>query len=277
MRDHIESASISKVLSWTAVAFLALFPVLAVNATSSGMRLGWIFILTMFIVLGLSAHSRTKSNAELRSQARLLEKSSYARRYRPVITGIMLSTLVAAEVLAITATYAAPERPLIWHGTTLIAQWGEAIFPIVGKYATQIKPSLAPQILFKAQAVTTLFLVAGAVMFLIYVPYLIFMPRRDTRVIERMTKSMGYGISPTMNLLMLPLGVLVGAALFSGWLEFSSDPESVSRKRQFIMAVNYVQDDLALIVAGFIRIFGSFGAWLGALSCAITAISSDAE
>lgn len=84
--------------------------------------------------------------------------------------------------------------------------------------------------------------------------------------------------SPTsMLFILVPFGILGGFALFLGWFEFNPDPAYLTHKKCFMKAACYVADDLLLIATGFIRIFGSYGFWLGALMVAIRASASDTE
>lgn len=264
---------------WAAAAFLAVFPLLAVNSTSGGMRFAWIGILAMGGFIGFMAHMREQSDAELHKYAELQRKAPYVRRYRPVVLAIILCTLLGAELLSVAATYATPDRPLLWHGTLRIAEWGTSIFPLIGKYATQMTPPLDTQTLHKTQAVSTLFLAAGALSSIALVPYLIGMPHEQTLVAHRMAEQMQPGrrllSSPgAMLLILVPFSILCGLAFFLGWLEFESVSDNTRFRDCMVAAACYAHDDLMLIASGFLRIFASYGFWLAGLVFVITAAAT---
>lgn len=280
MPDRVQNTSCWKFLLWTAVAFLAIFPLFTVNSTSWGMRTIWISFVLMMVFVGLMAHLRTKSDPELERYAELQRNGPYVRRYRSLAFGVILITLLVAEILAVAATYATPDRPILWHGTELIAHWGEAIFPLVGKYATQMTPPLEPAVLFKVQAAATLFLSAGAVFFITFAPYFFCMPYDERQIQQRVQESASpsrFTSSISKLLVLLPIAILMGCAVFFGWFEFDSDAADLSRKKCLIEAACYSQDDLMLIAAGFLRIFGSYGFWLGGMIGAIQAFDAQTE
>ncbi len=281
MPDRVQNTSCWTSLLWTAVAFLAIFPPFAVNSTSWGMRAIWIGFLLTAAFLCFMAHLREQEDPELHKYAELQRNGPYVRRYRPLAFGVILITLLVVEIPAVAATYATPDRPILWHGTELIAQWGEAIFPLIPKYATQITPPLEPQALYKVQAVMTLFLLAGALIFTIYASYIFCMPHDETQIQQRVEQAMTpsrLASSPTaMLLILVPFGVFCGFAMFLGWFEFDPQPHYLTHKKCFMQAGCYVADDLLLIATGFARICGAYGFWLGAILFALRAFASDTE
>ncbi|MFZ5672042.1 MAG: hypothetical protein ACOZAM_03660 [Pseudomonadota bacterium] len=251
-----------------AVAFLAAFPVFAVNSTSSGMRMLWIGALLMLAFIGFVGHLQVKGDPEIQKYAELQRRGPYLKRYRPAVFAIVLGVLVVAELLAVAATYATPQNPLFLHVTKQIAAGGNEIFPLVGKYATQMTPPLAAEVLYKVQTVTTLFLTAGAIAFLAYAPYILCMPREEARAMQRLQERMRtskFASSPIVMLyILVPFGILVGFALFLGWFEFAPEPAYLTRKKCLMKAACYAADDLHLIAIGFIRMI-AYGSWLGVI------------
>lgn len=261
-------------------AFLAVFPLLAVNTTSWGMRIAWIGILAMGGFLGFMANLQEQTNPELHKYAEQQRRGPHVRRYRPVVIAVILSALLIAELLSVAATYATPDRRLLWHGTILIAQWGDSIFPLIGKYATRVTPPLDVQTLYETQAVTTLFLAAGAICFIALAPYLLFMPSQEIQAAHRMSMEMRpsrFMSSPSSMLIMMPFAIPAGLAIFLGWLEFGSTSGRGLTMDCLFSAACYVQDDLSLIASGFLRVFGSYGFWLGWVVIAVTAMTAETD
>lgn len=246
------------------------------------MRAAWVGGLLMGVFIGFAAHLREKSDPELHKYAELQRKGPYLRRYRPIVVGLILSALVVAEILAVAATHATPDRPVLWNGTMQIAEWGASVFPLAGKYATQITPPLDPQTLYKTQAVTTLFLLAGALNLITLAPYIICMPNEETVVMhkmsDRLSRSRFLSSSPaSMLLIMVPFGIIGGFTFFLGWLEFDSVPDHPRLGVCLIAATCYARDDLMLIANGFLRIFASYGFWLAAIMFLIRALTEETE
>lgn len=268
VQDQAGPTSATKYLSLSVTAFLATFPVFAVNSASSGMRMLWIGALLMLAFIGFIGHLQVKGDPEIQKYAALQQRGPYLKRYRPAVFAIILGVLAITELLAVAATYATPQRPLIWHTTMQIAAWGDAIFPLVGKYATRMTPPLAPDVLYKVQAVTTLFLTAGAIVFLAYAPYILCMPREEARTMQHLEDRMRpskFASSPIVMLyILVPFGILVGFALFLGWFEFAPEPTYLTRKKCLMKAACYAADDLHLIAIGFIRMI-AYASWLGAI------------
>lgn len=278
--DRMAPESIPRHVLWAATAFLSLFPLFAVNSTSWGMRIAWIGFLLMGVILGFIVHIGEQTNPELHKYAELQRKGPYVRRYRPIVFALTLGALLLAELLSVAATYATPDRPLLWHGTMLIAQGGDFIFPLIGKYATRVTPPFDVQTLYKIQTATTLFLAAGAFIFVILTPYLLFMPSEEIQVMHRMStavRSSRFPSSPTSMLIMTPFSILGCLAIFLGWMEFGSASRRSLTMDCLLSAACYIQDDLALIASGFLRIVGSYGFWLGGVVIATTAITADTE
>ncbi len=271
MSDQSQRVSYRSVILWAAITFLAIFPIFTVNSTTTGMRVTWISTLLIFGFLGVIVHIRTKDDVELQ------QKGPFVRRYRPVAASIILGALMIAEILAVAATYASQDRPLLWRSVRLISSIGDAIFPLVGKYATQMTPPLAIEVLYKVQAVTTLSLAAGALIFIILVPYFLFMPRDEAMVLQRIAARSGTNYSPTTKMLILPFAILAGFALFLGWFEFKPDPTYLTHKKCSMKAACYVGDDLRLIATGFFRIFGGYGFWLGAFMLVVQLAGAETD
>jgi hypothetical protein len=253
---------------WGLAACLAIFPLFTVNTTSWGMRLLWIGALAMGGFIGFMAHMREETDSELHKYAELQRKGPFVRRYRPIVIAIILGALLIAELLSVAATYATPDRPFLWHGTMLITQWGDSIFPLIGKYATRMTPPLDTETMYKTQAVTTLFLTAGALAFITYAPYVILMPHEETQVMHRVSDLTGphrFLSSPGMMLVTAPIAILLGLTLFFGWLEFSSASGHGRKEYCVLTAACYARDDLMLIASGFLRVFGSYGFWLAGI------------
>jgi hypothetical protein len=122
-----------------------------------------------------------------------------------------------ALILSVAATYAAPERPALWHMTILIAQFVSTLFPVVGKFATHMIPPLAPTILYKAQSVVTLSMLAGFAVTIATISLALFMPKSERRAARAVTERYGRRIrSPAMIWPCSPFVVFFGLALFFG-------------------------------------------------------------
>lgn len=281
MPDHDRNALAPKLLFGGTLAFLTIFPLFTVNTTSSGMRVVWISFLIMLAVIGVLAHLRTIDDPQLRADAERQYKSSYLRRYGRPLISFALGILLITEILAVAATYATPDRPLVWQVTQLIAGFGDALFPLIGKYATQMAPPLPPHVLYKVQTVMTLFLLAGAIIFIPSVLYYICIPHEDALIMQRMADKMRpsrLSSSPAAILFILvPFSILCGIAFFLGTFEFDPDPEYLTRKKCFMKATCYAFDDLFLIATGFMRVAASYGAWLAGIMLTIKAITAQTE
>lgn len=256
----------------TALAVLTILPVFAVNSTSTGMRVTW---LSTLLILGfgcLVVYLQTKDDPELQY------KGAYFYNRQPMITAIMVALLSMATILAIAATYATPERPLLWQACLFISSIGDAVFPLVGKYATRAVPPLPPQALTKVQTVTTLFLTVGAISVLLMVPHIVLMPQKDVLYLEKVETRMGSNRWLAKRpVILLPFAILAGFAFFLGWFEFDPQPDYLARRKCFMQAVCYAHDDLLLIATGYMRIFGSYGFWLAGLITLVRAAQHESE
>lgn len=260
MTDQPQKPSYTAPLYLAVLVLLAILPVLTVNSTSLTMRISWLSILLMLCFVGFTAYMRTKGKPDLP------QRGPYARRYGLLVFGTILGALLIAETLAVAATYATPERPLLWQTTMLISSIGDAVLPLIGKYATQMEPPLEPEVLYKVQTVTTLFLLAGAIIVIVFAPYTLCMPHEESLAIQKATARFTKDRSATTKLLIfVPFGIYCGLALFNGWFEFDPDPAYLTHKKCFMKAACYVHDDLLLLATGYMRILGSYGAWLGSL------------
>ena len=271
--DRTQPETIPRHVLWATATFLAIFPLIAVNSTSWGMRLLWIGFLAMGGFIGFMARMREQTDPELHKYAELQRKGPFVRRYRPIVIAMILGALLVAELLSVAATYATPDRPFLWHGTMLIAQWGDSIFPLIGKYATRMTPPLDTETLYKTQAVTTLFLSAGAVAFVVFAPYVILMPQEEARAAHRVSDMMDpYRFLPVPAMILAPIAILFGLTFFLGWLEFNG----YGRKSYCVFsAICYAQDDLMLIASGFLRVFGSYGFWLAGIIIAKKEVTAE--
>lgn len=276
--DRKEPESIPRHVLWAATAFLAIFPPLAVNTTSWGARIAWTCVLIMGGFLGFFVNVCEQSNPELHKYAELQRNGPYLRRYRPVVFALILGALLLAELLAVAVTYATPDKPLLSRTTIAIAQWGTSVFPLIGKYPTQMTSPLEAQTLFKTQAVMTLFLLAGALNFITLAPYILCMPHEETVVMHRMQNDLNsskfLSSSPSVIVALMPFSILMGLAFFLGWLDFRADSYRSLSFECLATAACYAQDDLMLIASGFLRIFASYGFWIGALVSMIGAIAT---
>jgi hypothetical protein len=202
---------------------------------------------------------QTKNDPRLKASEKV-----YIYNRRPMTVGIGLGVLLVAEILAVVATYATPDNELLWQFSTLISYLGEMVFPLIAKYATYIQPPLPPEVLYKTQAVMTLFLLGGAVWAILFIPYLISLSREDFRLLDKIQARRNSWLARN-PLLIVPFGILLGLACFLGWYDFDADPAYLSHSRCYFKAACYAHDDLLLIANGYFRIFGSYGFWLGSL------------
>ena len=255
--DQPQKPSYMTPLYLALLVLLAVLPVFTVNTTSLAMRVSWVSFLLICCFVGFTAHLRTKDDPKP------TQRGPYTSRYGPIVLGIILSALLIAEIVAVAATYATPERPLLWQATMLISSIGDAVFPLIGKYATRMEPPLPPEVLYKVQTVTTLFLLAGAIIVIVFAPYALCMPLEESLAIQKAAARFRKDRSATTKLLILaPFGIFCGFAPFLGWFEFDPDPAYVTHKKCFMKAACYVGDDLLLLATGYLRVFGSYGFWL---------------
>lgn len=206
------------------------------------MRVAWLSTLLILSFGSVMAYVKTQD------EPKLIYRGTYLR-HRPLTMGIILGALLIAEILAIAATYATPERPLLWQASLLLSSFGEIVFPLIGKYATRVTPPLQPEVLYKVQAVTTLFMLAGAVITIAILPHIILMSDSDQRFLEKVQSRVRGGSNwLTRNpLILVPFAVLIGFDLFFGWFEFDPDPAYLTHKKCLLKAACYAHDDLHLI------------------------------
>lgn len=224
----------------------------------------------MLFVFLLALIERARKDEEMHASGH------YRHRGRPIAGAVFVAAPVLALIFSVAATHAVPEDPALWQMTIFMANLGDTIFPVVGKFVTQISPPLAPVTLYKAQSIVTLFLLAGLAMSIAMVPMMLSMPREERRAIREAGERYGRKIrSPAMRWLCMALAAVFGLAVFMGWIGFPLEPIHMSGKRCLVIAACYVQNDLLLLVAAFFITFMSFGIWMGALSMLRDAIAGD--
>lgn len=254
---------------WVSFFLVAIFPAVGVNFASPAARLGWAIILSALFALTLAAHARASKDPVVQSAEQHI-------RRRPIARAILLVAPALTLILSVAATYALPERPLLWQVTRFFAQLGGTVFPIVGKFATHIAPPLAPAILYKAQSIVTLFMLTSLALAVSAITRNLMASSNERRAIRKMQERYGRKArSPVLRWLCIVLGTGFSLAVFFGWFGFSPEPKDMSGKRCLVTAACYVQDDILLLVGAFFDSFMSFIILAGVVVMLRNAIDND--
>jgi hypothetical protein len=261
---------------WLVGIFFTILPTIAVKSTSTASRSTWIIFVFGLLMTGLIANAAARKNSSLDP------KGPYVMRYRPYLLAFVAATLVLAEIVGIAVTYVAPEPTIIRYLALQISALGEGLFSVVGKFATQIDPPLAPEILLKAQTITTAFMIAAFLSTVAYAAYLIAMPTGERRALWKATDQyQRVPRSVEAALLFAAIGILFALSAFYGWFDFDPPKREFGvRSKCFMYAYCYVNDDLTLFVSALARSFASFGFGAAAMLMMWKAIGSrprDAE
>jgi hypothetical protein len=238
-----------------------LLPAWAVKSASQQSRMTWVgailflgFISTI-ATLALNASGKNPDT-----------QGPYVRRYRPPFLAAVSFSFLTAELLAIAITYSEPGVGIVGGLGVFLSKIGAALFPVVAKYATAIEPPLSPDALFRAQAIVSIFLLAGIPSSIAFAAYYLRMPESERLNLHAANPRKRP--SDGVVILLSVFAPLMAATVFFGWFEFDDEP--VTKAKECIMkAVCYTRGgDLLVIAAAFMKAVVFFAFPLGALMVA---------
>lgn len=175
--------------------------------------------------------------------------SPFARQHWSKFATAIALPLLVAELLAIVATRTAPGHNIVAEIVSAIAKLGAAVFPLVGKFATEMDPPLPPGLLIQAQAVFTVFLLASFIA-AAGVALLVFLLRPSPPSNDIWERPRSLDLSDLIGPL---FAVMLVASLF-GWSDFYKNGLNL-RGSGIFNAYQYLlsDNDLQLIGAAFAR------------------------
>lgn len=243
--------------AWIGVGVFAacLLPAWAVKSASQQSRMIWVGAVLFLAFLGLIGSLIQQASSRVGNAP-----VPYLFQKRSIGFAVGLSFLFA-ELSAIMITYADGDSGFVGKLGLLLSQTGTMLFPVVGRYATELSPSLSPQALLKTQGIVSAFLLAGLLSAVAILISLFRMSRAERRVIYEQNPQ----YPPSLIVVVaLPFGILMALSAYFGWGEFSGP----TADRCFIKATCYAYgNDLGLLAASIMKTMVVFGFPLGTLLC----------
>ena len=161
-----------------------------------------------------------------------------------------------AEFIAM--TYATPHSGFLGGIGDLLIAVGGLLFPVVRGYRSSVDPALSPEIVFRAQAIMTSFLLAGLIVFFAWLVVFATEPLSERR------RSISGVTSPQT----------LGAMIFAGWMALEAfigrvdfqRPASWDGKSCLFYAPCYTKDDIMIFFVASMKVFVIFGFAVGAVA-----------
>jgi hypothetical protein len=233
------------ILGLLAFALFAFLPVFTVNNTSPGVRTTWSLYAGMIVLLTLVAQFALKKNPATTVDG------PYVRHYRRYLLASVCLAFVAAEIISIALTYLTPDRPFLLQTATWLSTLGR-IFPVVGKYGTELSFPPGSTELIKTQGIISVTMLAGLVAAFSSIVYFCCMPRveRLNAYFMMESRSPSGRFSDGLMFLGVPFMLLICATALFGWGDFGARGLF---EKCVMHAACYVRDDLTLFAAGLMK------------------------
>jgi hypothetical protein len=241
------------------VLAFSLLPAWAVNSASQQSRMTWVGAVLFFAFGGAMASLASRAAPPSATQ----EPGPYVSRYRLPFQAVLGLSFLIAELFAIAVTYAEPGIGIGGGLGLYVSKLGATLFPVVAKYATAIEPPLSPDALFRAQAIVSIFMLAGIPSFIAFAAYFLGVPDSERRNLHAANPTK----SPSGTLVIFggAFVLFIGASAFFGWGEFDDEP--VTKAWGYILEAKcYARgDDLLIFAAALSKAAAVFGSPLAAL------------
>lgn len=242
--------------AWIGVGVFAacLLPAWAMKSVTQQSRVWWI-VAVFFFTLAATTFTLIQQTSG-RSSQRTPVPHVLHKPYVGLLVGL---AFLFAELNAIMFSHAEPGVGFFGKFGLILSQIGSLLFPVVGRYASELGSTISLQALFRTQAIVSIFLLAGVLSTAAIAISLFRMADADRRLLYQQNPRKPP--SNTSIAFIIPFAIFVALSGYFGWGEFGEPTE----KFCLIEAACFAsRDDLTILTASLLKCMGIFGFLLGA-------------